>query len=393
MKIILFIDSLAGGGAQRQLVNLAVGLAERRHSVQVFTYFYFDNHLQRLQDAGITHRCFSKKGRWDIAPAFKLYEQVRAIKPDVVIAFLRTPSFYAELVKVASPKTRLIVSERIGVAQGGLSLRDFVAATGHIVATHVTANSHDYLDKVTAKVALLKRKSTVIYNGVDSEFTHIGAERVSNISNQARLPNHVEHGSAPNKTHLRFCVVAARTTPQKGLIPLIKAVQLLANAESIPFTIDWIGPVQSDAPEVIEAENLLAQCAMTACWRWVGPVRDIKSVYDNYDALILPSLYEGVANSMCEAMSCALPVIATDIADNRLILEQGKTGFLCKPNNPEGLASAINDFMQLTTNEQEKLSIASFRRAEKLFSMSQFVDQWERLCQTVQSSKPTRTHS
>ena len=394
MKIILFIDSLAGGGAQRQLVNLAIGLTDRNHTVKVISYFNIDDHLERLNDAGISHHCLKKQGRWDIAPVFKLHEQVRIIKPQVVIAFLRTPSFYAELVKIISPRTPLIVSERIGVEKNGLSMRDYVAATGHLAATHLTANSHDYLDRVTTKVPFLARKSTVIYNGVDSEFTMIGTKRVSTIDKQATEQKRAETANnLSTKACIRFCVVAARTTPQKGLIPLVKAVQLLADSETYPFTIDWIGPVQSNAPEVVEANNRLATSSMNACWRWVGPVRDIKSVYDNYDALILPSLFEGVANSMCEAMSCALPVIATDIADNRLILENGKTGFLCKPNDPEELASAMREFLQLSLNERADMAKSSFHRAEKLFSMSQFIDQWELLCQSVKSSDPTKHNS
>lgn len=386
MHVILFIDSLGGGGAQRQLVNLAIGLAQRKHTVHVFTYFDFDTHLHRLQAEGVNYHCFGKRGRWDLSPAFKLYKQVKTIKPEAVVAFMRTPAFYSELVKLALPRTRLIVSERCGVEEKGLTFRDYLPAIGHIAATHLTANSYDFLHKLTKNIAPLRKKSSVIYNGVDPEFMHVGANRIAAITETPVTQEN--HTSDTQKIATsRLCVVAARTTRQKGLIPLVKALQILATSSNQSFTIDWIGPFNEDDPLVQQAKSLLDRSGLNHQWRWKGKADDIKSLYKRYDALLLPSLYEGVANTMCEALCCGLPVVATDIADNRRILENGKTGILCKPDDPQSLANAILEFLKLSDVERQKMAKLSYQRANTLFSMTQFVDQWEQLCFNPQQTK------
>jgi len=366
MKIILFIDSLAGGGAQRQLVNLAVGLADRNHTVHVSTYFDFDTHLTRLRENKITYQCFEKQGRWDFRPAKKLYQQIHALKPDVVIAFLRTPAFYAELVKIIKPSTKLIVSERCGVEEFGLTFRDYLPAIGHLSATHLTANSFDYLQRLTRKVIPLRKKSSVIYNGVSDTFLKVGAKRVD-----ASATDHVlENSIIETQTLTKFCVVAARTSRQKGLLPLVRAMILLADENMGSFTIDWIGPIDESEDQFIQAKDLLQQHELSDRFRWLGKTDNTEAVYPLYDALLLPSLYEGVANTMCEAMCCALPVIVTDIADNRRILDGNKHGLLCRPDNAESLAEAMRTFVTLSVADRQQLAISAYYRAQSLFSMS-----------------------
>jgi len=378
MEVLLFIDSLGGGGAQRQLVNLAIGLKQRQHIVHVCTYFPFDTHLQRLNEAGVHYHCFGKRGRWDLSPAKKLYQQIKQIEPAVVVAFMRTPAFYAELVKLVKPGTPLIVSERCGVEEHGLTIRDYLPALGHMTATHLTANSHDFLNRLTHRVIPLRRKNSVIYNGVSQEFINVGAKQLSVLATRnAELPDR----ETQDNTTTRFCVVAARTTRQKGLVPLVNAMLALNESDSHQFTVDWIGPIDDKDPQYMEACNLLNDNSIGERWHWHGETDNPSLVYPKFDALLLPSLYEGVANTMCEAMCCALPVIATDIADNKRILENGRSGILCEPDNPESLANAINFFLCMSQTERQQLAAAGYQRGCDLFSMSRFIDQWEQLCQ------------
>jgi len=115
MKVLLFIDSLTGAGAQRQLTNLAIGLKNRNHTVLVATYAPLTFFLEDIQSEAIDYECFNKSHRFDLGPAWKLRKCIKRFRADVVVAFLRSPSLYAEITKLARPKTKLIVSERAGI--------------------------------------------------------------------------------------------------------------------------------------------------------------------------------------------------------------------------------------------------------------------------------------
>jgi glycosyltransferase involved in cell wall biosynthesis len=57
--------------------------------------------------------------------------------------------------------------------------------------------------------------------------------------------------------------------------------------------------------------------------------------------LVLPSYYEGLPNSILEAMACATPVVATRVRGNAELVADGVNGLLCEPSDPRGLADAI----------------------------------------------------
>jgi len=350
MKLLLFIESLTGAGAQRQITNLAVGLKRRGHSVLLATYAPLEFFREHVESHGVDYVCFNKSYRFDPSPVWKLYKTVKRFQPDVVIAFLRTPSIYAEMVKVALPSMNLIVSERAGVDLDGFSKRDRLVSYGHLMADRVTTNSNDYLQRMVDVVPALKARSSVIYNGVDEAFFQRGKD------------NHALPDSQPEKT------VASVHLKNHGI-------------EN--FTIDWVGPVDFSSDLVKQVNTVITENQLTERWHWYGAVDNLQRVYPSYDALVLPSLYEGVANTMCEAMCCAVPVLATDIADHRHILESAQAGFICEAGNPESLAKVIKAFMQLSQLEKQQMGSHAYYRACELFGMETFLDRWESLCQST----------
>lgn len=375
MRVLFIIDSLVGGGAQRQLVYLASGLAARGHATAVHTYFRNEWFLPRLQAAGVEYVCAEKRSRFDWRPPGALRDHYRRFRPDVAVAFLRTPSAYAEWVRLTGSRVPLIVSERAGVDIGGLSFADLAAGVGHLVATHITANSHDYLDRLRRKLPI-SRRSTVLYNGLDPVFFRRGEERLA---------------AGPRPLASRFCVVAARVTRQKGAVPLARALALLSNrarsaasgAQAEAIEIDWIGPVDDASDYVGQAREIIGQFGPSIRWNWLGPRQDVDQVYGQYDALLLPSLYEGVANTMCEAMAGAVPVIVSDVADNRRIVREGIEGLICAPDDAPSLAAAIDRFGRLDAAARFAMGSAARERARELFSLDALVSGWEALCRQV----------
>lgn len=365
LNIILFIDSLANGGAQRQLVNLAIGLHRRGHTATVITYAPLNHHLPRLDEAGVAFECLHKQSRFDIKPVIRLYHAIKRLNADIVVAYLRTPSLYAELAGMFARKTSIVVSERAGITQQGLRIEHYLAGIAHTLATKVTGNSHHYIDALAKALPWLAPNSHVIYNGLDERFF---------INNSVR--------DCPTE-YCRFCVVAARPTVEKGLLPLVQAVAKLVNSGVDNFSVHWIGPAPQSHELVQEAQAFIDQHSLQLYWHWEGEQHDVASCYPKYTALVLPSLHEGVANALCEAMASGLPVLTTNIADNARILNDGECGFLCKPNDPDSLAEILTSFIAMDSSSRSDMGKAAHARARELFDSEQTLNMWEDLLQSI----------
>ena len=108
-RILLFIDSLGSGGAQRQIVNIAIALKNQGYYVIIVIYLKNLFYKDILDAAGIpVVLCTGNK----LFRIFKVCKKINALKPEVVIAFLEGACFMACVSKMFGKKWRLITTER-----------------------------------------------------------------------------------------------------------------------------------------------------------------------------------------------------------------------------------------------------------------------------------------
>lgn len=102
-----------------------------------------------------------------------------------------------------------------------------------------------------------------------------------------------------------------------------------------------------------------------------------------YDALLLPSLNEGIANVVLEAMALGVPVISTDCGGMREVVKPGETGWLVPVRDAEALANAVVDVMQTDAQVLERIvqQAHDFVKAEFAAedSIGQFLELYEGL--------------
>ncbi len=96
------------------------------------------------------------------------------------------------------------------------------------------------------------------------------------------------------------------------------------------------------------------------------------------DIFVLPSLSEGISNTVLESMASGLPVVATNVGGNPEIVDNGVTGILVPKEDPEVMARSIN---KLIKNEGKRKTMGQQGRknAEKYFSIERMVDTYESL--------------
>lgn len=166
--------------------------------------------------------------------------------------------------------------------------------------------------------------------------------------------------------------------------------QLSRGSPDRPLRVLWLGQVnvRKGIHYLIEAASLLQQeevefvvagqqqirreymAAAPANIRWLGqiPRGQVPQLYQNADLFVLPTLSDGFAITQIEAMAYGVPVIATPNCGH--VVENGKTGFVVPPRDPQALAEAILKFVH---NPNISASIASAcHAASKEYSLEAY---------------------
>jgi sugar transferase (PEP-CTERM/EpsH1 system associated) len=118
---------------------------------------------------------------------------------------------------------------------------------------------------------------------------------------------------------------------------------------------------------------------------FAGERADVPDMLRGLNCFVLPSLAEGVSNTILEAMATGLPVIATRVGGNAELIESGLTGTLVLPANSDALAQAMLGYFndRATASRHAK---AGRRVVENRFSLSRMVADYESLYERALAS-------
>ncbi|MGA2432867.1 MAG: glycosyltransferase family 4 protein [Acidimicrobiales bacterium] len=140
----------------------------------------------------------------------------------------------------------------------------------------------------------------------------------------------------------RLMVTSSSDVPMKGLVPLLEAIAKLRAERDIDLIV--IGQPKAKGRVAATIERLGLGDIVTT----ITGVSDdeLARLYGEAEVAIVPSLYEGFSLPAIEAMSCAVPVVATTGgALPEVVGVSGETGLLVEPNNPEALVEAIRSLL------------------------------------------------
>ena len=295
-RVCLMIGQLGLGGTEKQVALLAAGLRERGLRVSVLAMFDGGPYEGELRAAGVpvVRLGFRRRAEgWRMAGgnlvAFaRLVEALRRGRPDVLHAFL----FHAYV--TAAPAARLsgvpvLVAARRGLGgfKRGRPLAWAAGAVANRLTDHIAANS--------AAVARDARREPGARPGM-----------ISVIPNGLTADAFADVPPAEVDTALPVVLCVANLIAYKGHRHLIDAAALL-KARGTPCTLLLAG----DGPERAALATQAARLGVDV--RLLGPRRDIPALLARADAVVLPSLEEGMSNALLEAMAAARPIVATAV--------------------------------------------------------------------------------
>jgi len=162
----------------------------------------------------------------------------------------------------------------------------------------------------------------------------------------------------------RLMVTSSSDVPMKGLVPLLEAIAKLRVERDIDLVV--IGRPQPGGRVATTIERLGLGDLVTT----ISGVSDeeLARLYGEAEVAIVPSLYEGFSLPAIEAMSCAVPVVATTGgALPEVVGTSGETGLLVEPNNPEALVEAISRLLD-DADLRARLGAAGRRRVTERFT-------------------------
>jgi len=169
-------------------------------------------------------------------------------------------------------------------------------------------------------------------------------------------------------------VSVGRITPQKNILNYIQAAKQVID-QGFEVTFDWFG--NTDMPEYEQAcYGLIKELCMENHFVFHKAVTDIIPEYQKSLAFCLPSIYEGFPNVVCEAMSCGIPVLCSNVCDNPKIITSEQYGFLFNPNNVNDISKNIIRYLKLGKERTDKMGQNCRNVAITMFSKQTFVKQY-----------------
>lgn len=197
------------------------------------------------------------------------------------------------------------------------------------LSTNLLADSPSQMDFLIQQGVVQKAKIEVLGNGsvcgVNVDRFQPNPKCRSSVRQKYGVPDNAVLG-----------LFVGRVTPEKGVLELAQAIRILKQ-HGVNLYVAFVGPDEGN----MSAAITLASGGDSQRIIMTGFSATPESFMSAADFLVLPSYREGFGSTIIEAAACGIPAIGSRIYGIIDAIEEGKTGLLVEPRNPEQLAEAM----------------------------------------------------
>lgn len=356
-RIALFSPTLAGGGAERMILNLAGELANRGIRVDLVVANDVGIFRQSIPENVYLINLQTTRVLFALPKLVRYLQEVRPISLLCVQSHANVVGILA--CKLARVQTRLIISEHSIFSikiKNSPNKREriipFLARLLYPKADMIVAVSEGAAVDLIQTLKLGRNKVRVIHNPI------VNPE----IKKKSQVPiSHPWFTSSANKVIL----AAGRLTRAKDYPTLLKAFALVRARRSVRLLI------LGEGEDRVLLEAQVRTLGLEGDVQMPGFVENPYAYMKHSDIFVLSSRWEGLSNVLVEAMACGTPVVSTNCPSGPAeILEDGQYGSLVPVGDASLLADAIMETLDCPVDSQV------LQQRADAFSVSKITDQY-----------------
>jgi glycosyltransferase involved in cell wall biosynthesis len=350
-SIFIFTQSLKSGGAEKQSVLLANTLSKDYNiSLIVFYPEKKDNRITNLinNNIKVIYLTGNKLGK-----IIQLFRITRLYKPYIIFNYLLLPNFIGGFISMFFKNTKSIGGIRSSKLD---SKKETINRLLNNYLNYKTIfNNHNgynfYINR-----GFKKNKALVIPNAIETE----NKEIIRDIKN---IPTILSVGRFHIAKDYYTAIKTISLLYEKGLLFRYKIIGWGDEEENIR---EWIKEfnLKSDLVEII-----------------INP-DNINYYYKEADIYLQTSIFEGVSNTVLEAMSYSLPLVITNVGDNNKLTDIGINGYLTEPKDSFGISEKLEI---LLNNYDKRISFGknSFKKLYRNYSIKMLEEKYKTLINSI----------
>jgi sugar transferase (PEP-CTERM/EpsH1 system associated) len=333
--IVHVIYRLAVGGLENGLVNMINAMPAQRYRHAIVCLTDHTDFRDRIHRSDVEIIALYKKEGYSLEIYRRMWKVLRSLRPAIVHTRNLPTMEFSWIAALAGVRARVHSEHGRDMydLHGANTKYNILRRAMRPVIGHYIAVSQDLEQWLRGCVGVQRDRLTQIYNGVDSRRFHPRAGGRSIVAPAGFF----SEGIVGIGTVGRMQSVKDQLTLTKAFVRLLQEEPAWKCTARLVLVGD--GPLRQTCLNVLEQAGVRDLA-------WVpGEREDVPEILRTLDIFVLPSLGEGISNTILEAMATGLPVIATDVGGNSELVVHGQTGVLVPSADPWRMAQALRAYL------------------------------------------------
>ena len=362
VKVTQIIHSLNPGGLENGIINLVNNMDDFKFENTICCLTQGGDFEKRLNKNIKVSKMFKKPGN-DYQLYIKLIKYLKEIKPTIV--HTRNWAGMDGIIAAKMARVPIIIHGEHGFEIADLIsqnrkrkfIRKLVLST---MVDKIVTVSKNLKNRLINEIKIKPEKIIHIPNGVDTNKFNIYRKEFTRKKFGFKKEDFI-------------IGIVARLDPIKNHKTLISAFKEIVTIHPNTNLV-----IVGDGSLRNKLENQTYQLGIKNKVIFMGERDNVPEILKTFDVFVLPSLNEGMSNTILEAMATGIPVIASNVGGNPELVIDGRTGFLFPTNDVESLVQKIKTYI-LHPELKQKHGYNAHKRVEEKFSLDQMVRRYEEL--------------